>query len=44
MLKPKIVMTTSGSNPIADNQNSLSTGPRRTLSRQDYRLIEKLAH
>ncbi len=43
MTEPKI-MTTSGGNPIADNQNSLSAGPRGPLLLQDYQLIEKLAH
>ena len=37
-------MTTSGGNPVADNQNSLSAGPRGPLLLQDYQLIEKLAH
>ena len=37
-------MTTSGGNPIADNQNSLSAGPRGPLLMQDYQLLEKLAH
>ena len=38
------VMTTSAGNPIADNQNSLSAGPRGPLLLQDYQLLEKLAH
>jgi len=37
-------LTTTGGNPIADNQNSLSAGPRGPLLMQDYQLIEKLAH
>jgi catalase len=37
-------LTTTGGNPIADNQNSLSAGPRGPLLLQDYQLIEKLAH
>jgi catalase len=37
-------MTTTGGNPIADNQNSLSAGARGPLLMQDYQLIEKLAH
>ncbi len=36
--------TTSAGNPIADNQNSLSAGPRGPLLLQDYQLLEKLAH
>ena len=37
-------MTTTAGNPIADNQNSLSAGPRGPLLLQDYQLVEKLAH
>src|SRR5271170_6152141 len=37
-------LTTSAGNPIADNQNSISAGPRGPLLLQDYQLIEKLAH
>ncbi|MFT4175795.1 MAG: catalase [Luteolibacter sp.] len=37
-------LTTTGGNPISDNQNSLSAGPRGPLLLQDYQLIEKLAH
>ncbi|WP_309398690.1 catalase [Cerasicoccus maritimus] len=37
-------MTTTAGNPISDNQNSLSAGPRGPLLMQDYQLIEKLAH
>lgn len=37
-------MTTTGGNPIADNQNSASAGPNGPLLLQDYQLIEKLAH
>ncbi|HEX7823081.1 MAG TPA: catalase [Sphingobium sp.] len=40
----KPVLTTSGGNPIADNQNSKSAGPRGPLLLEDYQLIEKLAH
>src|SRR5579859_4703580 len=40
----KNIMTTSGGNPIADNQNSLTAGPRGPLLAQDYQLLEKLAH
>ena len=40
----KNIMTTSGGNPIADNQNSLTAGPRGPLLMQDYQLLEKLAH
>lgn len=37
-------LTTTAGNPIADNQNSVSAGPRGPLLLQDYQLIEKLAH
>lgn len=37
-------MTTTGGNPIADNQNSVTAGPRGPVLLQDYQLIEKLAH
>src|ERR1700730_14638390 len=36
-------LTTSAGNPLADNQNALSAGPRGPLLLQDYPLIEKLA-
>jgi catalase len=42
-MNPNLLTTTAG-NPIADNQNSLSAGPRGPLLLQDYQLIEKLAH
>jgi catalase len=38
------LLTTSAGSPIADNQNSLTAGPRGPLLLQDYQLIEKLAH
>src|SRR5687768_6484357 len=37
-------MTTASGAPVADNQNSLSAGPRGPLLMQDFHLIEKLAH
>ena len=40
----KPILTTTAGNPIADNQNSLTAGPRGPLLLQDYQLIEKLAH
>jgi catalase len=40
----KNVMTTAGGAPVADNQNSLSAGPRGPLLMQDFHLLEKLAH
>ena len=43
-MSDKPIMTTTGGNPVADNQNSLSAGPRGPLLLQDFHLIEKLAH
>ena len=43
MAKRSILTTTAG-NPIGDNQNSMTAGPRGPLLLQDYQLIEKLAH
>ncbi len=37
-------LTTTAGNPVADNQNSLTAGPRGPVLLQDYHLIEKLAH
>jgi catalase len=37
-------LTTTAGNPVADNQDSLSAGPRDPLLLQDYQLLEKLAH
>lgn len=42
MEKPQL--TTTAGAPIADNQNSLTAGPRGPLLLQDYQLLEKLAH
>jgi len=43
MSDPKTLTTTSGA-PVADNQNSLTAGPRGPLLMQDWWLIEKMAH
>jgi len=43
MTKKDRLTTTAGA-PIADNQNSLTSGERGPLLLQDYPLIEKLAH
>jgi catalase len=43
MPKKPILTTTAGA-PIADNQNSVTAGPRGPVLLQDYQLIEKLAH
>jgi catalase len=37
-------LTTTAGAPIADNQNSITAGPRGPVLLQDYQLIEKLAH
>jgi catalase len=44
MAKTPEIMTTTGGNPVADNQNSITAGPRGPLLAQDYQLLEKLAH
>jgi catalase len=44
MAKKLEIMTTTGGNPVADNQNSITAGPRGPLLMQDYQLLEKLAH
>jgi catalase len=38
------LLTTAAGRPVADNQNSLSAGPRGPLLMEDYLLIEKMAH
>jgi len=40
----KSTLTTTGGAPVADNQNSVTAGPRGPLLMQDYQLLEKLAH
>lgn len=42
MSKPKL--TTTAGNPVSDNQNSKTAGPRGPVLMEDYQLIEKLAH
>lgn len=37
-------LTTAAGNPVGDNQNSLTAGPRGPVLMQDYHLLEKLAH
>jgi catalase len=37
-------LTTSSGMPVADNQNSISAGPRGPVLMQDFHLFEKLAH
>jgi catalase len=40
----KPVLTTAGGAPVADNQNTLTAGPRGPVLMQDFHLLEKLAH
>ena len=42
--KKEKTLTTTGGNPVADNQNTITAGPRGPVLLQDYQLIEKLAH
>jgi catalase len=42
--KKKTQLTTSAGIPVADNQNSLTAGPRGPLLVQDWQLFEKHAH
>src|SRR5277367_4455997 len=44
MAKKPEIMTTTGGNPVADNQNSITAGACGPLLMQDYQLLEKLAH
>src|SRR5579864_6197776 len=40
----RTLLTTDSGMPIADNQNSITAGPRGPLLMQDFHLLEKLAH
>ncbi len=42
--KTPATLTTSAGAPVADNQNSLTAGPRGPVLMQDWQLLEKLAH
>jgi len=44
MAEKRPTLTTTGGNPVGDNQNSQTAGPRGPVLLQDYQLIEKLAH
>src|ERR1700756_2061962 len=37
-------LTTTSGMPVADNQNSITAGPRGPLLMEDFYLLEKLAH
>ncbi len=43
-MSDKATITTASGIPVADNQNSISAGPRGPLLLQDFHLIEKLQH
>ncbi|SEF10094.1 catalase [Rhizobiales bacterium GAS191] len=40
----RLTLTTDAGAPVADNQNSISAGPRGPVPMQDFHLLEKLAH
>ncbi|MGY5852565.1 MAG: catalase [Candidatus Thorarchaeota archaeon] len=42
--KGEKTLTTASGIPVADNQNSITAGPRGPLLAQDFHLLEKLAH
>jgi len=44
MMTERKTLTTTGGNPVSDNQNSMTAGERGPILMQDYQLIEKLAH
>ena len=37
-------LTTASGRPVADNQNSITAGPRGPVLMQDFHLLERLAH
>ena len=43
-MRERATQTTSAGNPMADNQNSLTAGPRGPILLQDWQLLEKHAH
>ncbi len=43
-MAPKTPLTTAGGNPVGDNQNSLTAGPRGPVLLGDFHLMEKMAH
>ncbi len=40
----KTIMTNAAGNPVADNQNSLTAGPRGPVLMPDHHLMERMAH
>src|SRR5215203_6305312 len=43
-MNQKNQLTTASGIPVADNQNSITAGPRGPILLQDFHLIEKLQH
>ena len=43
-MKDRSIMTTAAGTAVADNQNSLTAGPRGPVLMQDYQLMERMAH
>ncbi len=43
-MSEKKIMTTTVGCPVADNQNSLTAGPRGPVLMRDVHLMEKMAH
>lgn len=41
-MSEKKQLTTASGNPVGDNQNSLTAGPRGPVLVQDYQLLEKM--
>lgn len=44
MAKRIEMMTTTGADPVADKQDTITAGPNGSLRMQDYQMPEKLAH
>ncbi len=43
IMSKRPILTTTAGNPLGDNQNSITAGPRGPVLMQDYQLIEKLS-
>jgi catalase len=43
-MEGKKTLTTSSGNPVDDNRNSMTAGPKGPILLQDFTLIDKLAH
>jgi catalase len=44
LMAERPTLTTAGGMPVADNQNTITAGPRGPVLMQDFHLFEKLAH